>query len=94
MCSPKVLPCSCSFFFFSLPAPIFTLLAVSISHFLTANFHVFFSQQNSSPLFFSDLSLLSTGTSDSTQFVTVVFSLIKKSTWLYPLVLHLGCQTC
>ena len=39
-------------FYFSLPL-IFALLAASISHFLTAalNFHVFFFQRNSSPLF-------------------------------------------
>ena len=47
--------------FFSLPL-IFTWLAASISHFVTANFHVFY-QRNSAPLFLSNtlaLSLLST----------------------------------
>ena len=41
MCLPKVLLLVFLFVFFSLPAPIFTLLAASITHFLTANFHVF-----------------------------------------------------
>ena len=40
MCSPKLLLLVSLFAFFSLPL-IFTLLAASISHFLTANFHVF-----------------------------------------------------
>ena len=47
--------------FFSLPL-IFTWLAASISHFVTANFHVFY-QRNSAPLFLSNtlaLSLFST----------------------------------
>ena len=47
--------------FFSVPL-IFTLLAASISHFLTTNFHVLY-QRNSAPLFLSNalaLSLLST----------------------------------
>ena len=47
--------------FFSLPL-IFTWLAASISHFVTANFHVLY-QRNSAPLFLSNtlaLSLLST----------------------------------
>ena len=48
-------------FFFSLPASIFTLLPISISHFLTANFHVFF-QQNSSPLFFSSFPVIHVST--------------------------------
>ena len=40
MCSPKVLLLVFLFAFFSLPL-IFTLVAASISLFLTANFHVF-----------------------------------------------------
>ena len=59
MCSPKILLLVFflfAFFFFALPL-IFTLLAASISHFLTATikFSCFF-QQNSSPLFFISFS--------------------------------------
>ena len=51
MCLPIFFSCVHVRFYFSLPL-IFTLLAASISHFLTAslNFHVFF-LRNSCPLF-------------------------------------------
>ena len=60
MCSPKILLLVFFLFafFFALPL-IFTLLAASISHFLTATikFSCFF-QQNSSPLFFISFSVI------------------------------------
>ena len=60
-CSPNVFFTFVLVRFFSLPL-IFTWLAASISHFVTANFHVFY-QRNSAPLFLSNtlaLSLFST----------------------------------
>ena len=95
--------CSCSLLFFSLPL-IFTLLAASVSHLLTAAMKFsFFFQRNSSLLFLitcsSSFSVIHVSVDmKQTRLCCSFFSLTVRVAVRFPaqktLELHLGCHTC